>query len=187
MYCMWLRAAGDAEVANPGDPAELHVDYLNPPFPATLAYDIRQIVDYLTAPDGVPSGVSKCCADLSRTRVCDGVIQVRHFQKGAPKVRNAPRNDRIEAYRVAVFGGGSQPGEVLGARCYMLVEYRIDMKGDYPVESRLEFTFESAKPNEQSFFKRVEDDERHKRLEARLDDLPETVEHLPISLYYPWG
>lgn len=132
-----LTPGTDTKISDSRYTYELNGMHLDPPLPATLAADVREVFSRLAVPYRVPFSVRKLRSDYSSACICDGIIEVIYFQNCLPDVGDAPRDHYIKADAVSIRRCRGKAGESGGSRNYILFQHNIKMEGEAPIEARL--------------------------------------------------
>jgi len=186
MRDVWLGLTStDPEVAYKRYARQLNRDYFYSVFPSPLAAYCSKIVENLAAANGAPVRFGKCGADLPGARVCDRVLEISHLEECLLEVRYSVRDYGVKTYALTVRCGCGESREVFRAHGNVLMQNSVDVEREAPVEAGGQLALELPEPDQESPFKRVDDDARNQRLEARLDDLEDFIKH--ESPQYPWG
>ena len=120
--------AADPQILYQGHTHQLHGVNFDPPLPAALAADCREVLRRLAVPDGTPFLIRQFSTDNSRARICNGVLEVVYLEKCFPDIGDRVGDYSIETDTLVVRGGGRKANKAIGARLYVIVQYRVKVQ-----------------------------------------------------------
>ena len=172
-----LRVSCYPKVSHDGYTAQLHIKNLDAPLPPARTACLGQLLTRLIYPNGRPVTLGECSAYLPGARVGDCVLQVSDFEQGFSYVIYFPRDDGIEAYRLAVRGRGGEPREVIRSRGGVLVPDLVYVKRPYQMESWFEVPLVLAEANKDACLKWLHDNAGDECFPDVLENLKDPIEH----------
>lgn len=140
--------AADPNILDSRNAHQLHGVNFDPPLPSPLAADARKVFRNLAIPDGTPFYFRKLGTNKAGTSICHGIFEIVYFEKCLANIGDRVGDYRVETNALVIGRGRGKARETLCARLYIVVQYRIKVKRDDPVQPRPECALELPKPEQ---------------------------------------